>query len=106
MAIGSVVVEKGKTMNTYHYKNNIVKNGEWNPDHSVALVKEKARSIEPTTKQVVYRDDLYNFCVQKGLVKPGFKLYRTKGGISSNIQAFMTILRKNGLVDEFIGRER
>ena len=86
-------------MNTYHWKNNTYKNGEYHPDHSEAMAKEKR--IEPTIKQVEYRDALYKFCVQNGLVKEGFKMGRTNRGISSSINALKTIIRKNGLADEF-----
>lgn len=90
-------------MNTYQYKTNLVKNGEWQPNHSQAMVKEKGKSIEPTTKQAKYMDDLYNFCKQKGVIKEGFRLGRTKSGITSSINALITILNKNGLAEEFFG---
>lgn len=90
-------------MNMEQAKHNRFKNGEYNPSHSKAIAKDKAKSIEPTQKQVQFRDDLYKFCLQKGLVKDGFRIYRTKQGINTNIRAFITILEKNGLADEFFG---
>lgn len=91
-------------MNTIHSKNNIYKNGEYAPNHSKAMVKEKAKDIIPSRKQVEYRDDLYKFAVEKGLIKPGFKMGRAKTGIRSSIQALLTILIKNGCVEEFFAR--
>lgn len=93
-------------MNTYHWKDNLYKNGLWKPDHSKAMAVEKARRSEPTTKQVEYRDALYKFCVQKGLIRYGFKLQRTNRGISSNIAALRTIIVKNGLADECWGERK
>ncbi len=90
-------------MNTVHAKHNRYKNGEYNPSHSKQIAQEKAESIEPTQKLMKYRDDLYKFCLQKGLLWDGFKVYRTKQGMKSNIWALISILRKNGLEDEFFG---
>lgn len=92
-------------MNFVQAKNNRYKNGEYNPNRSIQIAKEKASSIEPTRKQVQYRDALYKFCLQKGIVGEGFRIYRTKQGISANIRAFKSILRKNGLADEFFAVE-
>ena len=91
-------------MNFVHWKNNIYKNGEYHPDNSVALAREKGRNIAPTVAQAKYRDDLLAFCKEKGLIREGFKIRRTEQGISSNIRAFITILKKNGLDDEFFAR--
>lgn len=91
-------------MNMVQTKNNIYKNGEYNPNHSIAMAKEKASNIVPTSKQVKYRDDLYAFCTQKGIMREGFPLARTKQGIAANIRAFMTTIKKNGLVEEFVTR--
>ena len=91
-------------MNFTQYKNNRFKNGEYHPSYSVQIEREKASSIEPTQKQVQYRDDLHKFCIQKGIVKDSFKIRRTKQGISSDIRAFITILKKHGFEDEFFGR--
>lgn len=88
-------------MNSVHARNNRYKNGEYAPDRSLRIAKDMARSIEPTQKQVQFRDNLYKFCVQKGIVLDGFNILRTKQGIKSNIYALKTILRKNGLIDEF-----
>ena len=92
-------------MNTVHAKNNRYKNGEYNPDHSLHIAREKAKSIEPTRNQVEYRDALYKFCIQKGIVREGFTLRRTKQGISANIRALISIIGKNGLAGEFFGGE-
>ena len=91
-------------MNMVQWKNNLYKNGEYNPDNSKAMAVEKARSIVPTSNQVKYRDALYAFCVQKGIVREGFTIRRTKQGINSNIHALLSILRKNGLDEEFFAR--
>lgn len=93
-------------MNRYQAKNNIYKNGWWHPDNSVALAIDKRKSKAPTMDQLKYRDDLYEFCVQKGVLKDGFPLGRTKSGLQSNIRAFITILKKNGLADEFFERRK
>ena len=93
----------GDIVNTVHVKNNRYKNGWYNPSYSNMIAKEKAKSIEPTQKMVQYRDTLYKYCLQKGLVRDGFKIRRTKQGISSDIRALLTVLRKNGLADEFFG---
>lgn len=90
-------------MNEVHAKNNRYKNGEYNPSYSLIWAKEKAKSIEPSIEMLQYRDALYKFCVQKGLIRDGFKIGRTKQAIKSNIYALKTILRKNGLDGEFFG---
>lgn len=100
------LAEKGKTMNTYLTKNNIYKNGEWHPCHSKAMAVEKSKSILPTKDAVEYRDALYKFCVEKGIVGDSFRLGRTKQAISANIRAFITILNKHGLADEFFKKEK
>lgn len=89
-------------MNYIQAKNNIYRNGQYHPDHSRKLLKDTG--TEPTGKQILYRNALYNFCKEKGLIRDGFHLGRTKRDISANIKAFMTILQKNGLVDEFCRR--
>lgn len=91
-------------MNGVHAKNNRYKNGWYDPRYSPLIAKEKAKSIDPTQKQVQYRDALYKFCLQKGIVSDGFRLFRTRKGISSNIRALITILKKNSLCDEFFGK--
>ena len=90
-------------MNAVHAKNNRYKNGEYNPSYSFRWAKEQAKSIEPSIKMLQYRDELYKFCVQNGLIRDSFKLGRTKQTIKSNIYALKTILRKNGLDGEFFG---
>lgn len=89
-------------MNTFQFKNNTYKNGEYDPSYSKRMVKDNAKSIEPSVKQLEYRDALYKFCVQKGLVREGFKLGRTKQNMRANISALIGILRRNGLMDEFV----
>lgn len=89
-------------MNTVQAKNNRYKNGEYAPNHTTAMVKDKATDINPTRKQWEYREALYKFCVQKGLVGYGFRVGRTKQAIKSNINALWSIIRKNGLADEFM----
>ena len=54
-------------MNTYLFKDNLFKNGEYGHNHSEAMAKEKRRSKVPTTAQAKYRDELYKFCVQTQL---------------------------------------
>lgn len=89
-------------MNTVHWRNNLYKNGEYHPDHSEAMAVEKAKDRKlPTLSQVKYRDALYRFCIQKGLIRDGFRLGRTNRDISSNIRTFITILKKNGCIEEF-----
>lgn len=56
---------------------------------------------EPTMSQLEYRNALYHFCLQKGVIREGFLCGRTRMQVRSNISAFITILRKNGLADEF-----
>jgi hypothetical protein len=97
----SVHSEKGKTMNTVQLKNNIYKNGEYERHISNRMAKEKAKAIEPTLAELKLRDALRKFCTEKGLIRDGFRIGRTKQGIRSNIHAFFTILEKNGLKDEF-----
>ena len=96
--------ERRMIMNMTQTKNNIYKNGEYNPDHSRQIAKEKAKSIVPTSNQVKFRDDLYDFCIQKGIVREGFTVRRTKQGINANIRALLSILSKNGLREEFFAR--
>lgn len=91
-------------MNGVQYKNNIYRNGEYSPNRSRQIAKEKARSIEPGLKQLKYRDDLYKFCIEKEIVSEGFSLYRTKQGIRANIRALISIIKKNGLTEEFFAR--
>ena len=92
-------------MNDYLYKRNLYKNGVWQPDNSKAWAKDRAKDISPTKAQIQYRDSLYDFIAQKGLVRDGFKLGRTKKAVTANIYAFYTILRKNGLVEEYIANQ-
>ena len=91
-------------MNRIHAKNNIYKNGKYIPAHRLKTQDEKAKEIEPTRKQVEYRDDLYKFCVKKGIAGDKFRLGRTKREITANINALITILKKHGFADEFFGK--
>ena len=93
-------------MNRVHATNNRYKNGEYNPSYSILIAKDKAKSKTPTQKQVQYRDDLYKFCLQKGLIGDSFKIGRTRQGIQSSIRGLISILEKNGLADEFFGERR
>ena len=93
-------------MNTYLFKDNLFKNGEYGHNHSEAMAKEKRRSKVPTTAQAKYRDNLYKFCVEKGILRDGFPLGRTKCAMQSNIRALITIIKKNGLEEEFFGERK
>lgn len=93
-------------MNTFMWKDNLYKNGEWHPCHSKAMAVEKAKNIVPTKDAVEYRDDLYKFCDEKGLIGNSFPLGRTRKAITANIRAFITILNKHGLADEFFKKEK
>ena len=89
-------------MNGIHAKNNRYKNGEYNKHFADRYEMSKNERIKaPTMSQVEYRDALYKFCLEKGVIQDGFLLGRTRTQIRSNISAFITILRKNGLADEF-----
>ena len=89
-------------MNQTHAKNNRYKNGEYNKHYADRYeMSQNRRSKEPTMSQVEYRDALYKFCLGKGIIREGFLCGRTRRQVRSNISAFITILRKNGLADEF-----
>lgn len=88
-------------MNTFVSRGNIYKNGNYHPDHSAKLSKDMAKNKIPSMKQVKYRDDLYKFCLNNGIVKD-FKLGRTRQNVHSNIRAFITIIEKNGLWEKFL----
>lgn len=87
-------------MNGIHSINNIYKNGEYNI-HFADRFEMAQSNKEPTMSQLEYRNALYQFCLQKGVIRDGFPLGRTRSQISSNIRAFLTILYKNGLAVEF-----
>lgn len=87
-------------MNEVQLKNNMYKAGV-SRSRVDAIVKEKGRNVIPTNKQVQFRDALYNFLKEKGIIKPNFRLERSRRGIHSNINALKTILYKHGLDDEF-----
>ena len=89
-------------MNQTHAKNNRYKNGEYNKHFADRYeMSQKKRIKDPTMSQVEYRDALYKFCLEKGVIRDGFLCGRTRTQIRSNISAFRTILYKNGLADEF-----
>ena len=90
-------------MNQTHAKNNRYKNGEYNKHYADRYEMSQSRK-EPTMSQIKYRDALYKFCINKGIVRDSFKLGRTNRGISANIRAFITILNKHGFADEFFGK--
>lgn len=92
--------ERRMIMNRTHSRNNIYKNGEYNI-HFADRLKAAQSKIIPTMSQIEYRNALYQFSLQKGVIQEGFPLGRTRSQISSNIRAFITILRKNGLDKEF-----
>ena len=89
-------------MNTVQWKNNLYKNGGFAPSHSKAMLVEKARDVTPSRKQVEYRDALYKFCLENGLIRDIFKIRRTKQGVSANIRAFITILKRMDLQKNFL----
>ena len=88
-------------MNEVHAKNNLFRGGAYNPTYSREPAQQKAKDIVPSVAQTEFRDNLYKFCNEKGLIRNGFKMRRTKQGIASNIHAIITIIKKNGLYDEF-----
>jgi hypothetical protein len=92
-------------MNTVHLKNNSYKNGDLF-DRSKKIAKDKAKSVEPSISQLKYRDELYKFLVEKGIVGDGFRLGRTKQAIRSSISALLTLLKKHGLDEEFFEKEK
>ena len=87
-------------MNEIHAKNNRYKNGEYNKHYADRYEMAQSRK-DPTMSQVEYRDDLYKLCLGKGVIREGFLCGRTRMQIRSDISALITILRKNGLADEF-----
>lgn len=91
-------------MNYTQTKINIYRSGQYHPDHSRKLLKDIG--TEPTGKQILYRNDLYDFCKEKGLMRDGFRLGRTNRDIAANINAFKTIIQKHGMVDEFLERSK
>lgn len=87
-------------MNQTHAKNNRYKNGEYNKHYADRFEMSQSNK-EPTMSQIEYRDALYKFCLEKGVIREGFLCGRTRLQIRSNISALLTILYKNGLADEF-----
>ena len=90
-------------MNGVHAKNNRYKNGEYNKHYAYRYEMSQSRK-EPTMSQIEYRDALYKFCIDKGLVRDSFRLGRTNREFSANIRALITILSKHGFADEFFGK--
>ena len=86
-------------MNEVHAKNNRYKNGEYNKHYADRFEMAQSKKA-PTMSQIEYRDALYNFCLQKGVISV-FPLGKTRLKVHSNIRAFITILNKNGLAEEF-----
>ena len=96
----SGTAERRMIMNEIHAKNNRYKNGEYNKHYADRYEMAQSRK-EPTMSQIEYRDALYKFCLEKGVIRDGFLRGRTRVQVSSNISALITILHKNGLADEF-----
>lgn len=92
-------------MNQIHAKNNRYKNGEYNKHYADRYEMSQSRK-EPTMSQIEYRDALYKFCLEKGVIREGFLCGRTRLQIRSNIKAFITILNKNGLAKEFFETQK
>lgn len=86
-------------MNEVHAKNNRYKNGEYNKHYADRFEMAQSNK-EPTMSQIEYRDALYKFCLKKGVISV-FPLGKTRSKVHSNIRAFITILNKNGLAEEF-----
>jgi hypothetical protein len=61
----------------------------------------RERNIVLSEEQVEFRE-LYKFCFERGLIRDNFKFHRSRKGFTSNIRAFTTIIKKNGLYDEFL----
>ena len=91
-------------MNEVHAKNNRYKNGEYNK-HYADRFEMAQRNKAPTMSQIEYRDALYKFLLQKGAISV-FPLGKTRSNVHSNIRAFITILNKNGLAEEFFETSR
>ena len=92
-------------MNGIHSRNNRYKNGEYNK-HFADRYEMAQRNNEPTMSQIEYRDALYKFCLEKGVIREGFLCGRTRLQLRSNIKALITILNKNGLADEFYEKNK
>lgn len=88
-------------MNTEQTICNMIAHGLYKADRVKAFATEKAKSKEPSVAQVNYRNELYKFGKEKGVVRDGFKLGRTKQDIGRDIRALWTIIDKNGLSDEW-----
>lgn len=93
-------------MNSVEAKNNRYKAGNYHPSHSAKFAKDRATNIIPTTNAVEYRNALYKFCVANEIITKDFPLARTRNGISSNIRAFLSTIKRNGLMDEWMSGVR
>ena len=93
-------------MNSVEAKNNRYKAGNYHPSHSAKFAKDRATNIIPTTNAVEYRNALYKFGVANGIITKDFLLARTRKGISSNIRALISIIKKHGLMDEWMNGVR
>ena len=92
-------------MNRIQSRNNLCKNGEYNKHYADRYEMAQSRK-EPTMSQLEYRDALYKFCLEKGIIRDGFPLGRTRLQMRSNINAFITILEKHGLAKEFFEKHK
>jgi len=88
-------------MNSMMTKRNMVALGLGERYNIDTFAKEKAASIEPSVAQKKYRDELYKFVAEKGIVRDSFKLGRTKQMIGRDIRSLHTIITKHGLWDEW-----
>jgi hypothetical protein len=82
---------------------NIHKSGSHKPNYRT-MKAAKDYLNTPTQAQVKYRNALYKFLREKGLVQ-GLRLYGDKRGVSSNIKSFLSIIERHGLMDEWMSRK-
>lgn len=76
---------------------------EVTPGASVkSWARDKGREMA-TAKQFEYHSSLVKFLNSKGIKTTVFEKPRTKSDCKSKINAMLTILRKNGLEEEFFG---
>lgn len=79
----------------------MIASGAYKSEQVAAYAKERASNIVPSIAQKEYRDALYMFLREKGIVHDGFKLGKTRRMMHTNIRAFSTIITKHGLWDEW-----
>lgn len=90
-------------MNLIQMANNVYKSGSHKPNYRTTMaVKDHLNT--PTQAQAKYRNALYKFLREKGLVQ-GLQLYGDKQGMRSNIKAFLTIIERHGLMEERMSRK-